>query len=141
MLDLGDFISDEVLYATMKDIKVGRFILIEGIPCRVVEIETSAPGKHGSAKMRVTAVSIFDGGKKTLLKPSDGDVEVPVITKKKAQVVSLSESRVQLMDLDTYETFELPIPSDMADKIKSGDEIEIIVSMGKQAISRVLSSS
>ncbi len=141
MLDLGDFISDEVLYATMKDIKVGRFILIEGIPCRVVEIETSAPGKHGSAKMRVTAVSIFDGGKKTLLKPSDGDVEVPVITKKKAQVVSLSESRVQLMDLDTYETFELPIPSDMADKIKSGDEIEIIESMGKQAISRVLSSS
>ena len=141
MLDLGDFISDEVLYATMKDIKVGRFILIEGIPCRVVEIETSAPGKHGSAKMRVTAVSIFDGGKKTLLKPSDGDVEVPVITKKKAQVVSLSESRVQLMDLDTYETFELPIPSDMADKIKSGDEIEVIESMGKQAISRVLSSS
>ena len=141
MLDLGDFISDEVLYATMKDIKVGRFILIEGIPCRVVEIETSAPGKHGSAKMRVTAVSIFDGGKKTLLKPSDGDVEVPVITKKKAQVVSISESRVQLMDLDTYETFELPIPSDMANNIKSGDEIEIIESMGKQAISRVLSSS
>ncbi|MCL4375267.1 translation initiation factor IF-5A, partial [Candidatus Marsarchaeota archaeon] len=69
----------------MKDIKVGRFILIDGVPCRVVEIETSAPGKHGSAKMRVTAVSIFDGGKKTLLKPSDGDVEVPVITKRKAQ--------------------------------------------------------
>jgi translation initiation factor 5A precursor (eIF-5A) len=31
----------------MKEIKTGRFILIDGIPCKVVEIETSAPGKHG----------------------------------------------------------------------------------------------
>ncbi len=141
LLGLGDFISDEIMYATMKDIKVGRFILIDGVPCRVVEIETSAPGKHGSAKMRVTAVSIFDGGKKTLLKPSDGDVEVPVITKRKAQVVSVSESRAQVMDLDTYETFELPVPADMTDKIKSGEEIEIIESMGRKAISRVMGSN
>ena len=38
----------------MKEIKVGRFVLIDGVPCKVVNIETSAPGKHGAAKMRVT---------------------------------------------------------------------------------------
>ncbi|MCL4375266.1 hypothetical protein M1394_00495 [Candidatus Marsarchaeota archaeon] len=63
------------------------------------------------------------------------------MTKRKAQVVSVSESRAQIMDLDTYETFELPVPADMTDKIKSGEEIEIIESMGRKAISRVMGSN
>jgi translation initiation factor 5A len=75
----------------MKDVRVGRYIIIDGIPCRVVDIETSSPGKHGSAKMRVTGIGMFDGQKKTLLKPSSADAEAPVIIKKKAQVVSVSD--------------------------------------------------
>ncbi|MGC8587277.1 MAG: translation initiation factor IF-5A [Candidatus Micrarchaeia archaeon] len=130
--------SEEILYVSMKEIKPGRFILIDGIPCKVVDVETSAPGKHGSAKMRVTAIGIFDGQKKTLLKPSSGDVEVPVINKKKAQVVSVTESTAQLMDLQTYETYEVPIPDDLKGSIKSGSEVEVIESMNRYAISRVL---
>jgi len=122
----------------MKEIKPGRFILIDGIPCKVVDVETSAPGKHGSAKMRVTAIGIFDGQKKTLLKPSSGEVEVPVINKKKAQVVSVTESMAQLMDLETYETYEVPIPDELKGSLKSGSEVEVIESMNRYAISRIL---
>lgn len=130
--------AEDIMYSSMKEVKPGRFILIDGIPCRVVELDFSAPGKHGAAKVRVTAVGIFDGQKRTLLKPSNADVEVPLITKKKAQVVSTTDSSVQLMDLDSYETFELPIPEDMKNSIKPGAEIELIESMGKKAISRVI---
>ncbi|MCL5100745.1 MAG: translation initiation factor IF-5A [Candidatus Marsarchaeota archaeon] len=124
-------------YASMKDVKSGRFILIDGIPCRVVEIETSAPGKHGSAKMRVTAVGIFDGQKRTLLKPSSGDVEVPIIGKKRAQIVSVSGNSAQLMDLETYETFDMKIDDEFKD-IKPGYEVELIVYGESKAISRVI---
>ena len=72
------------MYSSMKEVKPGRYILIDGIPCRVVDMEFSAPGKHGAAKVRVTAIGLFDGSKRTLLKPSNADIEVPVITKKKA---------------------------------------------------------
>jgi translation initiation factor 5A len=130
--------SEEILYVSMKEIKPGRFILIDGIPCKVVDVETSAPGKHGSAKMRVTAIGIFDGQKKTLLKPSSGEVEVPVINKKKAQVVSVTESMAQLMDLETYETYEVPIPDELKGSLKSGSEVEVIESMNRYAISRIL---
>ncbi len=122
----------------MKDIKTGRYILIEGVPCRIVEIEMSAPGKHGAAKMRITAVGIFDGHKKTLLKPSSADAEVPIIAKKKAQVVSITGSIVQLMDLETYETYELPVPEGMKDSISAGNEVEVMEYGPNKTISRIV---
>jgi translation initiation factor 5A len=125
----------------MKEIKTGRFILIDGIPCKVVEIETSAPGKHGSAKMRVTAVGIFEGGKKTLLKPSDADAEVPIVNKKKAQVVSVSGEISQMMDSETYESFEIKVPDEFKSSIKPGAEVELLVYGEKKTISRVLNSA
>ena len=97
----------EIQFASMKEIKVGRYIIIDGVACKVVDIETSAPGKHGPAKMRVTGLGIFDGQKKTLLKSSDGSAEVPVIKKKKAQVVSVSDNSAQLMDSETFEVFDI----------------------------------
>ena len=129
--------ADDITYASMRDIKVGRFLLIDGIPCKVVEIETSAPGKHGSAKMRVTAVGIFDGQKRTLLKPSDGDIEVPIINKKRAQVVSVSGGTAQLMDMETYETYDIKLPEEFK-SLRSGIEVELLAYGENKSISRIL---
>jgi len=130
--------ASEIMYIPVKDVKEGRFILIDNVPCKVVEVETSAPGKHGSAKVRITAIGIFDGQKRTLLKPSSADVEAPVIVKKRAQVVSITGNTAQLMDLESYETYELPIPQELMQNIKPGAEVEVIESMDQRAISRVL---
>jgi translation initiation factor 5A len=129
--------ADDITYASMRDIKVGRFLLIDRIPCKVVEIETSAPGKHGSAKMRVTAVGIFDGQKRTLLKPSDGDIEVPIINKKRAQVVSVSGGTAQLMDMETYETYDIKLPEEFKN-LRSGIEVELLSYGENKSISRIL---
>ncbi|MEM0201483.1 MAG: translation initiation factor IF-5A [Candidatus Micrarchaeaceae archaeon] len=132
--------SEEITYSSMKEVKTGRFILIDGIPCRVVDVETSAPGKHGAAKMRITGIGVFDGNKRTLLKPSSGDIEVPLINKKKAQVVSISGNTAQIMDLESYETFEIPIPEDLQNSIKPGAEVEVMSYGEKRSISRVTGS-
>jgi len=133
--------DDEVQRVLMKEIKVGRFIVIDGVPCKVVDIETSSPGKHGSAKMRVTAIGIFDGQKKTILKPSDGDAETPVINKPRAQVVSVQGSTVQLMDETTYEIFELPIPEELMGKVREGTVVELLEAMGRRIVSRIASQN
>jgi len=128
----------EVIRSTLKDIHVGRYIVIDGVACRVVNVETSSPGKHGSAKMRLTAIGIFDGQKKTLLKPSDADAEVPVIKKKKAQVVSVAGDSAQLMDAETYEVFDLPIPEELRGKVNAGNDVEVLEAMGRRAMSKVI---
>ncbi|MCL5106244.1 MAG: translation initiation factor IF-5A [Candidatus Marsarchaeota archaeon] len=133
--------SDEISRSSMKELRIGRYIMVDDIPCKVVEIETSSPGKHGSAKMRVTAIGIFDGQKKTLLKPANSDVEVPVISKHKSQVVSITDKIAQLMDLETYEVYELAIPEDLQGKVRQGNEVEVIEATGRKLMSKIIGES
>ena len=132
MADEGEFLLEPA-----KELRVGRYVLIDGIPCKVLEIETSSPGKHGAAKMRVTALGVFDVQKKTLLASSHADVQVPVIKKRKGSVVSFTETTVQVMDSETYETYDLPIPDDFKGKLEAGKEVEVMETMGRKALSRV----
>ena len=127
----------EKIFSVMKELKVGKYVLIDDVPCRIVGIESSAPGKHGAAKMRVTAMGIFDGQKKTLLKPADADVEVPMIERRTGQVVSVSGGGAQIMDLSDYSTFEILIPEEMKGEIAAGKEVEYMESMGKKILMRV----
>jgi translation initiation factor 5A len=127
----------EIQHKSMKEMRVGSYIMIDGIPCRVVDIETSSPGKHGSAKMRVTGIGIFDGQKKTMIKPSSADADVPTINKRKAQVVSITDNSVQVMDNETYEVYDLPLTEEFAGKLEAGKEVEVLETMGRRALLRV----
>lgn len=122
---------------TAKDLKEGRFVVIDGEPCKIVEIQSSSPGKHGAAKMRIVGVGLFDNTKRTLLKPSDGDVEIPIVERKIGQVISVSGNMAQIMDPNTYEMYELPIPEDLMGKVEAGKEIELIESMGRKLMQRI----
>lgn len=129
--------EDEVSFVSMKEVREGKFIMVDGIACKVVQIETSSPGKHGGAKMRITAIGVFDGTKHTIIKPSHGEIEVPVIKKKKAQVVSVTGDIAQLMDSDTYEVYEIHVPEEFKGKLSAGAEVEVMEATGKRMFSRV----
>jgi translation initiation factor 5A len=124
-------------FGSAKDLKPGRYVIIDDIPCRVVSIDISKPGKHGAAKMRIVAIGIFDGQKKNLLTSADGDIHVPIINKFNAQVISLSGDTVQLMNKDTLEMFEAYVPEDLKAEITEGVDVEVMESMGRKAIVRV----
>jgi len=110
---------------SIKALKPGRFVLIDGEPCRVLNVTTSVAGKHGSAKARLEAMGIFDGKRRSIVKPADEEIEVPIIEKRGAQVIAILGDHVQLMDLETYETFEVPMPEDenLKERIKEGAEV------------------
>ena len=120
-------------------VKTGQYILIEGEPCKIVEYEKSKPGKHGSAKARIVAIGLYDNVKRSMVSPVDGRVEVPLIEKRNAQVVSLTETLVQLMDLETYEVFETPMPAEEEIKAKlvGGAEVEYWRILGRTTVTRV----
>lgn len=123
------------------DLKVGSYALIDNEPCQIVDIEKSKPGKHGSAKIRASGISLFDGKKKTYLAQADAGVQVPIVDKRSGQIVSISPSGIQLMDLETYETIEMSMPTDddIASKIAAGKEVEYWVIMSRYKINRVKS--
>ncbi len=127
---------------TLRELKEGHFIVIDGEPCKIVSISTSKTGKHGAAKARVEGIGILDGQKRSLVAPVDSKVEVPVILKKPAQVIAIMGDTVQLMDLETYETYELPKPSKEeleGKELAEGMEVEVLEAMGRRKITRIRS--
>jgi translation initiation factor 5A len=109
--------------STLKSLKPGNYVMIDDEPCKVISITLSKPGKHGSAKARLDAVGIFDDKKRGIMKPADAAVQVPIIEKKKAQVISISGDFIQLMDLEDYSIFDASLPADMKGKFETGAEI------------------
>jgi translation initiation factor 5A len=121
----------------VRELKPNRYMIIDDEPCKIVSITTSKPGKHGEAKARIEAIGVFDGQKRSVVYPVKHKVQVPMIDKRKAQVLSLSPETVQLMDLETYETFELPIPEEFKDKLEAGKEVQYLEALGRRKITGV----
>lgn len=95
------------------EIKVGSYIIIEGAACKIVNIDISRPGKHGHAKMRMEGMGVIDGKRRIIVMPAHDNIEVPIIEKRSAQVLSVHGSTANVMDAETYETFDLPIPEEL----------------------------
>ena len=97
----------------VRELQEGSYVVIEDAPCEINSYSTAKPGKHGSAKASIDAKGVFDSKKRSLSQPVDAKVWVPIIERKQGQVVSVeSADVVQVMDLDTYETFTMRIPED-----------------------------
>src|SRR3989344_3441758 len=85
--------------------KPGTNILIDGKPYTVRNVDISKTGKHGSSKCRIEAIGIIGEQKKILVVPGHERFEVPLVEKKKAQVLSLGDGNsISVMDLETFET-------------------------------------
>lgn len=101
-------------------IKEGDCLVIEGSACKAVEVLTSKSGKHGHAKMRITAVGLTNDKKRVIVLPAHDNVEVPIIEKRSAQVLSISGEHANIMDSETYETFDLKIPEELKGQVVEG---------------------
>ncbi len=126
-------------YAELGELKTGSFIIIDNEPCRIVEMSRAKTGKHGSAKAHIVAIGLFTGAKKTLVAPVSQRVEVPIIDKRLGQVIADLGDRFQIMDLETYETFEVEKPEEeeLLSRIKIGSEVEYWIILDKIKLVRV----
>ena len=121
------------------ELRVGGYMIIEGEPCRIVDIAKSKPGKHGSAKARIVAIGVFDNQKRQFVKPVDLGAEVPIIDKRTGQVFSVNPVGIQIMDLETYEYIDAPFPNEdevPKAKLTPGTEIEYWKILGRVKIVR-----
>jgi translation initiation factor 5A len=118
----------------MKDLKEGRYVIIDDEACVIKSIAKSKPGKHGAAKARVDAVGVFDNQKRSIVGSVATKIYVPIVERKSAQVLSIEGDNVQLMDMADFTTFEIPLPEEYKDKVKEGEEISYLSALGKLKI-------
>lgn len=123
----------------VRDLKKGRYIIIDGEPSRIIDLTTSSPGKHGSAKARIEAIGMFDGKKRSIIKPTGDKIDAPIIDKKGGMITAMMGDKLQMMDMESYENFEVPIPdpSEVEGTLAQGVEVEYFETLGRIKITRV----
>jgi translation initiation factor 5A len=84
-------------------------------------------------------MSVTTGTKKNVISPVDARIDVPMIEKKTGQVLAFVGSNVQIMDMESYETFETPIPEDeeIKSKLAPSVEVEYWQMLGQNKIMRI----
>ena len=117
------------------DIKVGNSIIVDNSPCIVRSIDISKTGKHGAAKCRIEAIRILDSKKKVIAVPGHERFETPLIKKLKAQVLNIQGEKASVMDLESFETFDVLVDSDISD-LKENDNVEYWDIDGKKIAKR-----
>jgi translation initiation factor 5A len=106
------------------ELRIGSYIFVDGEAFVVKTMDISKTGKHGSAKCRFDAISATSGKKRVFMCPGHERFEVPMVDKRKAQVLSLMGEKASLMDSETFENFELEIPEELKGQLSDGTVIE-----------------
>lgn len=116
--------------------KIGSSIMINGAPCVVKKMDVSKTGKHGHAKVRFEAVGIVDDKKRVIVVPGHERFEVPMIEKRRGQLLSKAGENFSLMDSESYETLEMPSVEEAKSELKEGDQVEYWIIEGGKIIKK-----
>lgn len=115
----------------VRQLKVGRYVVVDEEPCKIIDITTSKPGKHGASKARIECVGMFDGVKRSMVAPVTEKCKIPMIDKRKVQILNISNNQAQVMDMETYQNFELPVSESEKAALSPGAEVLVMEAMGK----------
>merc|ERR1712080_311008 len=116
-------------------------VVIKGRPCKIVDMSTSKTGKHGHAKVHLTAIDIFTGKKLEDLSPSTHNMDVPNVTRREYQLLDITDDDfLSLMHDDGSTKDDVKVPSgEVGDKINKlfNDEqkdtnVIILTAMGEE---------
>ena len=122
---------------SVSTLKKGNYVVVDGAACTVSDMQVSRPGKHGHAKVRLSAVGIMDGKKRVIVMPGHDNIEVPIIDKRTAQVLTVHGGTANVMDSESYETFDLEIPDDLKAQAVEGSTVMYWEIMGEKVMKQV----
>ncbi|MDG6939023.1 MAG: translation initiation factor IF-5A [Nitrososphaerota archaeon] len=124
--------------ADLGSVKEGSYVVLEDEPCKVVQVDRSKPGKHGSAKIRLVGIGVFTNSKRGTVGPAESKIDIPLIDKRGGQVISMGQGTVQLMDMETFETFETKVADEeIRRKLQAGSEVEYWKVFDKVRVMRI----
>ncbi len=123
--------------AKVSELEPGSYVIVNEEPCVVTKKSEASPGNEEEMKKeKVYVEGLFDSQKRTFVKSIDSKVEVPVVESGIAQVMAIIGNSAQLMDMESYETFEVTIPLELRGELEDGDEVEYTQALGRKKIER-----
>ncbi|KAI9591553.1 eukaryotic translation initiation factor 5A-2 [Syncephalis fuscata] len=120
-------------------LRKGGHVVIKGRPCKIVDMSTSKTGKHGHAKVNMTAIDIFTGKKLEDVSPSTHNMDVPNVSRVEYEAVMIDDDGfVTLMTPDGASKDDIKYPEDKLDEFR--EALEKAQDAGKSIVATVLSA-
>jgi len=117
--------------ASASELTKGSCFEYHGSILRVKRKELVAYGTHSHTKLKFIVEPAFGGGEKDITMAHQERVDILEIIKKKAQVISIQNDKLQIMDVQSYETFDAVADPKIIKEMKEGD-IVIFVNYGNE---------
>lgn len=131
----------DIKHKSAGSMQKGQYVIIDGVASIVSDVAISRPGKHGHAKVNLSAVGMLDGKKRNMVVPGHDHLEVPIIGKKNAQVLSVTGDMCNVMDMESYETFDLKIPDELKGEITDGQVVVYWVILNDKILKQIKSDA
>ena len=72
-------------------LKPGSLVMMKGFPCKVTEVNTAKPGKHGSAKVITKGKDIFTGKGYECTFHAGDDTPAPITARDEYTLLNIDE--------------------------------------------------
>ena len=95
------------------DFKIGDYIIIKGHVCKVLHKSIGGCGKHGSPKVLIRCIGVFDDKIREDIIPATHEILEPIVTFSTYEFVSRTNKDVELYDLDTNLIISVEISNEL----------------------------
>lgn len=120
--------------ATASDLNSGNYFLHNNEPVQVVKREVVAYGTHSHTKLKFYFRPLTGRGEKTVTMGHTDKVDILDITRKTGMVLAKTQDKVQVMDSQSYETFDAKIDKELLDKVSENDEVIFVYYQGNAQV-------
>ena len=130
-------------------LKPGSLVMIKGNPCKVTEVSTAKPGKHGSAKVILKGKDILTAKVYECTFHAGDMVDAPIVTRNEYTLLNIDENNLELLDSNGEVKSDVNLPEDehlrdVANKIRQIFEegkkeclVSVIATMNKEVVVEV----
>ena len=125
-------------------LKNGSLVMIKGNPCKVTDVSTAKPGKHGSAKVILKGKDILTAKVYECTYHAGDMVDAPIVKRQEYTLVNIDENTLELLDQNGEIKADINLPEDehlkdVATRIKAIFEdgkkeclVTVLAAMGKE---------
>lgn len=127
-------------------LKNGSLVMIKGNPCKVTEVSTAKPGKHGSAKVILKGRDILTSKVYECTFHSGDMIDAPIVKRTEYTLLNIEEETLSLLDPSGEMKEDCNLPEEehlkeVADKIKAIFEegkkeclVTVLNTLGKEQV-------
>ena len=93
-------------------LKNGSLVMMKGNPCKVTEVSTAKPGKHGSAKVITKGKDILTGKQYECTFHSGDMVDAPIVKRDEYVLLNIDDNVLELLTKEGEVKSDVNIPED-----------------------------